>query len=48
MTEVGAPITPETMRRNIKGPAFGGSGFQHSQEEIIESEKFWKNHALIK
>jgi len=47
-SDVGAPITPETMKRNIKGPAFGGSGFQHSQEEISHSEKFWKDHAMIK
>jgi len=44
----GDPMTPETMRRNIKGPAFGGSGFQHTQEEISRSEKFWNGHALIK
>jgi len=44
----GAPITPETMRRNIKGPEFGGSGFQHTKEEISHSEKFWNEHALTR
>ena len=47
-TEAGAPITPETMRRNIKGPEFGGSGHQHTEDEISHSEKFWKDHAMIK
>ena len=47
-SEKGAPITPETMRRNIKGPDFGGSGFQHTQEEIADSTKFWDQYAMIK
>lgn len=48
ISEKGAPITPETMRRNIKGPEYGGSGYQHTQKEISQSEKFWNDHALIK
>lgn len=48
ISEKGAPITPETMRRNIKGPKSGGSGHQHTKEEITHSESFWKDHALIK
>lgn len=48
ISEKGAPIAPVTMRRNIKGPASGGSGHQHTEEEIGESEKFWEQHALIK
>lgn len=42
------PMTPVTMRRNIKGPAFGGSGHKHSEKEIAGAEKFWKDHAFIK
>ncbi len=48
ISEKGAPITPETMRRNIKGPDSGGSGHQHTKKEIAHSEDFWKDHALIK
>jgi len=44
----GAPITPETMRRNIKGPQYGGSGYQHTKKEIGESEAFWNQYAMIK
>lgn len=42
------PISPETMKRNIKGPDSGGSGFQHTKQEISQSEKFWENHAFIR
>ena len=48
INDKGAPIAPETMRRNIKGATYGGSGFQHSQEEISTSEAFWKQHAMVK
>lgn len=48
MSEKGAPLTPETMRRNIKGPEAGGSGHQHTEQEISHAEGFWDNHALIK
>lgn len=48
ISEKGAPISPETMRRNVEGPKAGGSGYQHTEEEISESEKFWDQHALIK
>lgn len=48
ISEKGAPIAPETMRRNIKGPESGGSGHQHTEKEISHSEDFWKDHALIK
>jgi len=42
------PMTAETMRRNIKGPEAGGSGHQHSEEEIANAEEFWSKHAYIK
>ena len=48
ISEEGAPISPETLRRNIKGPEYGGSGHQHTKKEISRSEKFWDDHALIK
>lgn len=48
ISEKGAPISPETMKRNIKGPEYGGSGYQHPKKEISRSEKFWNDHALIK
>lgn len=46
-TPAGTPMAPETIRRNIKGPESGGSGHQHSPEELAQSEAFWQNHAMI-
>jgi hypothetical protein len=41
-----APIAPSTMRRNMNG--VGGSGHQHTEEEIAESEEYWHKYVLIK
>jgi len=46
-TSGGTPMSPETMRRNMKGKEFGGSGAQHSSEDLAKSESFWKDHAII-
>lgn len=46
--EGATPMTPETMRRNIRGPAYGGSGYQHSAEEMSAGEKFWSEHAVVR
>jgi len=46
-TPGGTPMVPETIKRNIKGMAAGGSGHQHTQEELSQSEAFWDGHAMI-
>ena len=46
--EESAPMAPSTMLRNIKGKEAGGSGRQHSPEELAKAEEFWNNHANIK
>ena len=46
-TPEATPMAPETMKRNMKGPESGGSGHQHSPEELSKSESFWSNHAMI-
>jgi hypothetical protein len=47
-SEKSVPISVETMKRNEKGPEFGGSGHKHSPEEYTVSESFWKDHAMVK
>jgi hypothetical protein len=46
-TSSGTPMAPETIKRNMKGTQAGGSGHQHSPEELSQSEAFWENHAMI-
>jgi len=46
-TPSGTPMSPETMRRNMKGKEYGGSGRQHSPKELTEAESFWENHSLV-
>jgi len=46
-TSAGTPMAPETIKRNMKGTQGGGSGHQHSPEELSRSESFWANHAMI-
>jgi len=46
-TPAGTPMAPETIRRNIKGIKGGGSGHQHTPEELSQSEAFWNSHAMI-
>jgi hypothetical protein len=43
-----SPMAPSTLRRNMQGMEAGGSGWQHKQEELTQSESFWKDHAMVK
>ena len=41
-----APPTPETIRRNREGIDAGGNGYQHTDEELMESTRYhstWAN-----
>jgi hypothetical protein len=43
-----SPMAPSTIRRNMQGMEAGGSGWQHKQEELVQSESFLKDHAMVK
>ena len=40
-----SPMAPTTLKRNAGGK--GGSGFQHSEGELSDAEKFWYAHAMV-
>lgn len=46
-TPAGTPMAPSTMQRNREGPASGGSGLQHSDEEMAAGKAYWDTHAKI-
>ena len=44
---IDSPMTPSTMKRN-KDILSGGSGHEHSKDEMSAGESYWMNHAMVR